>query len=807
MSVTTTTAGSASALDIARDYLHRGYAPLPLGYREKGIYREGWQDWRLTEADLPGEFSGRKNVGVLTGEPSGWLIDVDLDHELAVELADEFLPATRSEFGRAGKQRSHRLYVVNAPIGTHKRETPKDGDGKKKMIVELRSTGLQTVFPGSVHECGEPIEWVVDEEPTVIDPAELKAAVDALANEVLRRLGYSEQPRRRPAAHNGQQRTTHGDIANRVRKYLATIPPAVDGFGGHDQTYYVACRLVLGFALTPDQAYPFMVEYSERCQPPWSEKEIRHKLDDANKESGERGFILNGDSLADRHPSFAAGAPAQCDDASKPTNDGDSATQQPAIRNFKLDSTEGDDGKAKWVATPVSMSACIERVQFATGNALMRVDGGLFVHDKVGKPGAVEVDWLLKPAAMFGFLASRASVDWRGGQGFVGREEFHAELNRTAPKFDAVEVLPHEPRLPGHYYACNDIGPGDGEFLERLLDRFNPAEPIDRDLILAALMTPFWGGRGGSRPCIVVTSDDGRGIGKSKLVEMIGMVAGGTVDFSTNDDFGRMKSRLLSADALTKRVALVDNIKSLRLSWAEFEGLVTAPFISGWRNYVGEATRPNVILWCLTMNGASMSCDMAQRSVPIKLKRPQRSASWEEETVRLIVDHRDEIIRDIIGRLRQEPFQFAKFSRWASWERDVLSRVDDPAEAQRVIAERQGEFDVEDEEASIIEDFVAEQLGRLDYRADTDTVFLPADVMCRWFNLATGEKKATVAVSRTLNQMTNEGKLKHIVRSDGRTNGRGFVWVGGDTRTAMAVDITQRISNLYQEKTRSESVF
>jgi hypothetical protein len=124
-----------------------------------------------------------------------------------------------------------------------------------------------------------------------------------------------------------------------------------------------------------------------------------------------------------------------------------------------------------------------------------------------------------------------------------------------------------------------------------------------------------------------------------------------------------------------------------------------------------------------------------------------------------------------------------------------------------VIAERQGEFDVEDEEASIIEDFVAEQLGRLDYRADTDTVFLPADVMCRWFNLATGEKKATVAVSRTLNQMTNEGKLKHIVRSDGRTNGRGFVWVGGDTRTAMAVDITQRISNLYQEKTRSESVF
>ena len=54
--------------------------------------------------------------------PSGWLIDVDLDHPLAVELADEFLPPTASVFGRVGKPRSHRLYVVTEPIETQQRK-------------------------------------------------------------------------------------------------------------------------------------------------------------------------------------------------------------------------------------------------------------------------------------------------------------------------------------------------------------------------------------------------------------------------------------------------------------------------------------------------------------------------------------------------------------------------------------------------------------------------------------------------------------------------------------------------------------
>jgi hypothetical protein len=38
---------------------------------------------------------------------------------------------------------------------------------------------------------------------------------------------------------------------DRARAYVAKVPGAVAGQGGHDQTFSVACSLVNGFALNP----------------------------------------------------------------------------------------------------------------------------------------------------------------------------------------------------------------------------------------------------------------------------------------------------------------------------------------------------------------------------------------------------------------------------------------------------------------------------------------------------------------------------------------------------------------------------
>lgn len=78
----------------------------------------------------------------------------------------------------------------------------------------------------------------------------------------------------------------------RIRRYLRAIPGATAGRSGDKETFAVACRLVLGFDLTPTEAMPFFREWNESCDPPWSETELEHKLKRAELRGGERGQLL-----------------------------------------------------------------------------------------------------------------------------------------------------------------------------------------------------------------------------------------------------------------------------------------------------------------------------------------------------------------------------------------------------------------------------------------------------------------------------------------------------------------------------------
>ncbi|MFM9957267.1 MAG: DUF3987 domain-containing protein [Phycisphaerales bacterium] len=172
-------------LDRARDLIARGLSPIPVPHKSKGPRINGWQTLRLASDDLPRYFNGAPcNLGTLLGEPAGWIVDVDLDHPRAVELADSFLPHTGMTWGRDSKPRSHRLYRLTRPADTRKWPSKTAG-----MIVELRSTGCQTIAPGSTHPSGEPVRWDDDGEPANIDPEELRSAISALADAVRRELG------------------------------------------------------------------------------------------------------------------------------------------------------------------------------------------------------------------------------------------------------------------------------------------------------------------------------------------------------------------------------------------------------------------------------------------------------------------------------------------------------------------------------------------------------------------------------------------------------------------------------------------
>ncbi|MBC2596282.1 hypothetical protein H5P28_18600 [Ruficoccus amylovorans] len=73
------------------------------------------------------------------------------------------------------------------------------------------------------------------------------------------------------------------DRKSKARAYLETCPPAISGQGGHNQTFKVACALVQRFLLSREEALEQLRMYNLRCEPPWSEKELAHKVDDALK--------------------------------------------------------------------------------------------------------------------------------------------------------------------------------------------------------------------------------------------------------------------------------------------------------------------------------------------------------------------------------------------------------------------------------------------------------------------------------------------------------------------------------------------
>lgn len=168
----------------------RGWTPLPIMAGQKRPALPQWSTLRYSsDEDVRQVFEeavegrGASGVGLLLGEASGGLVDVDLDHPKALRLRDLFLPPTPMMTGRATTRRSHYWYEVtgNLPESTRRYAMPGG-----EVSVELRSSGGQTVIPPTVHPSGEHYLWEGDEwggeqGPAQIDGKVLAARVATLA--------------------------------------------------------------------------------------------------------------------------------------------------------------------------------------------------------------------------------------------------------------------------------------------------------------------------------------------------------------------------------------------------------------------------------------------------------------------------------------------------------------------------------------------------------------------------------------------------------------------------------------------------
>jgi hypothetical protein len=149
-------------LKYAQKYARRGWSVVPVPAKEKAPRLKDWQKLRLKKSDLADYFSGGGNVGVLLGEPSKHLLDVDLDCDQAVFLASAFLPATERIHGRKSKPRSHWYYYGQAGLKPEKFSDPEG----RTCLLEIRSTGQQTIIPPSIHPSGEKLRWAAKGKPS-----------------------------------------------------------------------------------------------------------------------------------------------------------------------------------------------------------------------------------------------------------------------------------------------------------------------------------------------------------------------------------------------------------------------------------------------------------------------------------------------------------------------------------------------------------------------------------------------------------------------------------------------------------------
>ncbi|MEQ8785113.1 MAG: bifunctional DNA primase/polymerase [Pirellulaceae bacterium] len=281
-------------LEVARQYLQKGWRPVAIPAGAKGSNRKGWNTQLLTEEELPQWFGNPEtNIGILLGEPSGWLVDIDLDCPDAVELADQFLPPTGAVTGRPSAPRSHRWYVADG-LRTKQHRDPTD----RSMIVELRSTGGQTLVGPSVHPSGEAYD-LLEGEPARVPGPMLAACVAALAEAVVKQRHGEPKPRPIEMPPNPPSDL---DVEQRAIAYLNALPPATSGQGGHGATYTAAVALVHGFGLSTDRALHLLLQYyNPRCEPVWSPKELQHKVEDAAGKSHDLPHGWLRDARAEEH--------------------------------------------------------------------------------------------------------------------------------------------------------------------------------------------------------------------------------------------------------------------------------------------------------------------------------------------------------------------------------------------------------------------------------------------------------------------------------------------------------------------------
>ena len=330
---------------------------LPL---RRGVKGPDWKDWQNTTFERTQRIGyqhrlkvasiGSGNLGVLLGSVSGDLCTIDIDTDAEIDAFLQANPKLASSLRTRGAN-GCQIWVRVVGKYPERRIASKlkvPGIKKNKSVAEWRGGGgHQSIIHGK-HPDRDPDKKEIFYRFLVEAPA-IEIAFDEIKwPEHWEMIFDGEKKTAAPGAKADTNAAGPSakaaealppKLVSRIWRYIEKVDLAVEGEGGSNPTYRLANVLVWDFALSKAQAKPFMLVYSLRCEPPWTEKEIDHKIDNAMK--ADHGGKPRGHLLGEKERSRAAAKPDPEYSAQEILKAlGDAAIKGSAFRELKIPSRE-----------------------------------------------------------------------------------------------------------------------------------------------------------------------------------------------------------------------------------------------------------------------------------------------------------------------------------------------------------------------------------------------------------------------------------------------------------------------------------
>ena len=505
-------------LNYAERYMTRGWGLTPVVPPQKNNPATGkrpfLKDWTnnpvntMDEADEYWSEELDYNLGIITGKVSGLIVlDIDCPEEFE-EFLKKHPECCETYIVERDNSEGRRHYYFKLEDGM---EAPKSRKVETTGWGDLMSTGKQVVAPPSIHYTGGKYVVVND-----VDPLPFKA--EYLEDLLLKK----DEPKKKKDDVTIPEVVTVSTV-----KFPDHIEARINAGacqGQRNSTLFKLGTDLRDMGYSSEQARDAVRRYCAGCSPEYDLVEGGKTIDSV--------FNYNIQN-----------------------------TSKLTLKKLNYWTKKGvdDDGETERKTMPLDYDKVRDKLLSLTPNWIAKANGNIFI---IPKEKGGKIDSINDKTEFFAKLGCeyQGVPDWKNSPKYMSKDEAFSAMLPYLDEYAAIETAPHYPLLDEVFYNHAELPDPDYAVLDQLLDFFTPETAEDRSLLIAFFMTAIWGGMAGQSAPFLITSKDGRGVGKSALAETAASILGQTaIQASTKNKASDIVTRLLSPDALQKRVVIFDN--------------------------------------------------------------------------------------------------------------------------------------------------------------------------------------------------------------------------------------------------------